>query len=313
MSFTKSCVALAGKAADYIDANFETLYLYYIQALSFITHHRHLFNSLPPQTLQALKLVLGLVLIVCGAYFSFFITLLAAYSFIQLFAGHRVHSLAQTFKQLLTQSDAKLRLDPEIVEWMLNQVYLEGIALYLSRTGIVRQFLSLVMAEFEGEMLWSFFEMMFVCFTSIYVVFWCTLVRNIMMSIFIYGLIHDPLFQSGLFHKKYYEKCQLLFHSSHVHWSKLLVEMRLFVGLYIYIVSIAWICGSFGAGMGVTFGSYLIVQNTVGIQENTYLIVQSLMRHTSPSDGCGDTKADGMRLFAWLFCVLLSLAFHYKN
>ena len=45
-------------------------------------------------------------------------------------------------KKLFAGTDRKLRLDQEIVEWVEEQSYSDGIALYLSKTGYVYTHLS---------------------------------------------------------------------------------------------------------------------------------------------------------------------------
>ena len=70
------CISGCGKLADYIDTDFESLYLFYIKVRSFMTHHYEAFNSLPPSTSKSIQLVLATLLCIWGKYFTFFITLL---------------------------------------------------------------------------------------------------------------------------------------------------------------------------------------------------------------------------------------------
>eukprot|EP00483_Globobulimina_turgida_P011920 UN11942 len=215
------CIDVCGKLADYIHAKFESSYLFYIKVRSFVAHHHESFNSLPSSTTKSLELVFATILALYGGYFSFFFTLFTAFPAIKFFAWTPMTEWSQKFKQLITGTDRKLRLKEEIAQWIEKQAYSDGVALYLSKSGVVRKFLGLVIAECEGEILREFFQAIFVCLTSIYLVFWSTFIRNVMMTIFIYSKVHDVVFQSHVFHQHFYEKFQSLFKSEYAHWSKL--------------------------------------------------------------------------------------------
>eukprot|EP01084_Bolivina_argentea_P038915 71935_1 len=114
-----------------------------------------------------------------------------------------------------------------------------------------------------------------------------------MMSLFIYSRVHSMVFQSSIFHENYYEKFQTLFESDYIHWSKLLVELRLFIYIFIYIVIVTWACGTFGGSMSITFGSYLIVRNTVGNKFEPF--------------NFGDAKSEFIHIGAWMFFFVVSM------
>ena len=78
------CISGSGKLADYIDSNFESIYLFYIKTTSFIAHHRKSWDSLPPSAIKSLQLIIATILALCGGYFTFFATLFTAYPAIQV-------------------------------------------------------------------------------------------------------------------------------------------------------------------------------------------------------------------------------------
>jgi len=274
------------------------MYLFYIRVRSFLAHHHESLNSLPPSTSKSLQLVFATILALYGGYFTFFITLLTAVPAIKLFAWTPMNEWYDKVKNLISGTDKKLRLDQEIIEWVEDQAYSDGIALYLSKSGIVRKFLHLIIAECESEILWGLFRVIFVCSISIFLVFWSALIRNVMMTVFMYGTLHDMVFQSYLFHNLFYESFQSKFKNQYAHWSKIAVEARLFKAIFIYILLVSWIAGSFGSGMSITFGCYLIVRNTVSNKYQPY--------------NYGDSKSEYILIASWLFFFSLSLFVQWR-
>eukprot|EP01084_Bolivina_argentea_P141111 248002_1 len=94
------CIKGCGQLADYIDKNFETIYLFHIKVQSFIAHHRKSCNNLPPSTTKSIELVIATILALYGGYFSFFFTLFTAYPAIKLLAWTPITQWSQKFKQL---------------------------------------------------------------------------------------------------------------------------------------------------------------------------------------------------------------------
>mmetsp|Transcript_19503 Transcript_19503/g.17280 ORF Transcript_19503/g.17280 Transcript_19503/m.17280 type:complete len:301 (+) Transcript_19503:108-1010(+) len=292
------CISACGKLGDYIDSNFESMYLKYIQARSYIAHHQKTYQSIPPSTSKSIQLVIATILAVYGGYFTWFITAFTAYPMIKLLAWSPMNEWFDKVKQLFAGTDRKLRLDQEIVEYVEQQAYSDGIALYLSKTGIVRKFLGLMIAECESEILWGLFRVILVTFISIYLVFWSVFIRDLMLTVFIYGIIHDILFQSYLFHSKFYESFQSLFEGQFVHWSKIMVEIQLFISIFIYIQFVEYIAGSFAAGISITLACYLVVRNTV---TKKYEL-----------ENYGNAKSEIMNIIAWTFFFAMAIIIQWR-
>ena len=136
---------------------------------------------------------------------------------------------------------------------------------------------------------------MLVCIISIWMVFESVIIRNIMMSIMIYNIFHDIIFSSYLFHVMFYEKFQSLFDSAYVHWSKIIIEFYLFLIILSYVFIMSCFCGSFSIAMSITFGSYLIVRNTVGTKYQAFTY--------------GDSKSEIIHIVAFLFFFFVSNLF----
>lgn len=155
-----------------------------------------------------------------------------------------------------------------------------------------------MIAECESEILWGLCRVIFVSIISVYLVFWSTFIRNLMMTVFIYSMVHDILFQSYLFHSKFYESFQELFEGEYAHWSKIMIEIKLFYIIFIYIIFVTFIVGSFGAAMSITFACYLIVKNTVSTKYEPYKF--------------GDGKSEFMNICAWSFFFVISVIVQWK-
>eukprot|EP00484_Ammonia_sp_Unknown_P016653 CAMPEP_0197040410 /NCGR_PEP_ID=MMETSP1384-20130603/17111_1 /TAXON_ID=29189 /ORGANISM="Ammonia sp." /LENGTH=225 /DNA_ID=CAMNT_0042471159 /DNA_START=233 /DNA_END=910 /DNA_ORIENTATION=- len=216
----------------------------------------------------------------------------------KLFAWTRMKDCYQKAQQWVSATDRKLRSDEEVVEWIQNHPYSDGTALYLTKPGAVRKFLYLMVAECESQILWDFFHVLLVCVICVYLVFSSSLLRNIMMSVLLYHQCHDMLFQSSLFHTCYYEAFQTLFEGQYAHWSKILVELRLFVAICLYIWCVSWLAGSFSTGMCLTFGCYLIVKHTVSSK--------------APPYNYADSNAEVMNIAAWSFFFVMSLLIQWR-
>ena len=163
---------------------------------------------------------------------------------------------------------------------------------------IVRKFLGLMIAECESEILWGLFRVILVNFISICLVFYLNLFRDLMLTLLIYSIVHDMLFHSKLFHSKFYESFQSLFDGQYAHWSKIFVEIQLFVTIFIYIHFVSFIVGSFAAGMSITFACYLVVKNTVTKKHELH--------------NYGDAKAEFMNIIAWTFFFGMALIIQRK-
>lgn len=158
---------------------------------------------------------------------------------------------------------------------------------------IVAQYLCLFVAECKGQILWRFFRVSFVCLTLILVIFRSIFIRDVMMSVFIFNMMHDAVFESNLFHRRFFESFQTLFESQYVHWSRILIELALFAAIFVYVSFISLIFGSFANGMSVTFGSYLMVH--------------SALCDDTPSFIHRNSQNEVMQIGAWICCVCLTL------
>lgn len=163
---------------------------------------------------------------------------------------------------------------------------------------IVAKFLNLFVAECEGKILWRLFRVVFVCLTFIFMVFRSILIRDLMMNVFVYNMVHNAIFESTLFHRQFFESFQTFFVSEYIHWSKILIEISLFVVIFIYISFITLLSGSFANGMSISFGSYFIIN--------------TMLSDETPSFINRNSKNEVMQIGAWLCCVCVSLIVHWK-
>ena len=155
-----------------------------------------------------------------------------------------------------------------------------------------------MIAECESEILWGLFRAILVSVISIYLVFWSVFIRNLMLTVFIYGVVHDILFQSYLFHSKFYESFQSVFEGQYAHWSKIVVEIELFIAIFFYIKFVTFITGSFSAGISITLACYLVVRNTV---TKKYEL-----------ENYGSAKAEMMNIIAWTFFFAMAMIIQWR-